>query len=557
MASKIENNKKLTETKRVRKKSDKRIEGVNIEKEKVQKVDDSLDFITNLDYSSFGLSSFNTATQSSYARDEQYNIIDIMGQDDRCKAILDVYTQYICGKNLEGDSVWAESSVPEIKNYVQYLIRDLNINKNIYTWTYSLLKYGDLYLKLFKNKPKPSRILNEQVRLDDEINNFWYSHRVEAIKDPGEMFELRKDGKTACFIKIPENSLTASKSTFMKNTVSYSLKNHDTVIYSSTDFVHIALKDGCERAEEEIEISLNNSDKDIYTINSGESLLLPSYKVWRQLQLLENSALLDEVVRSSVVRFIEIDGGDMPKEQVQNYVTRLKSTIEQKAAVNVNANFSNYTEPSPIQNIVYTVRHGTQGSITTSTLGGDSSNNDLTNLDWWNNRFYGSFGIPKQYFGWTDDSTGFNGGSSLSIISSVFGKSIPVKQTAIIEGITTLINIILLSEGKIDYVNQFKIKMVEPTTQESVDEKESLKTKIDVANQLFTMVEPYLPTDVDKLKVINSLIPSELTTQEFRETIQDVLSMNNAIEEAPAPADIPEDEDDEGPDDFGRELSRF
>ena len=162
----------MTETKRVRKKSDKRIEGVNIEKEKVQKVDDSLDFITNLDYSSFGLSSFNTATQSSYARDEQYNIIDIMGQDDRCKAILDVYTQYICGKNLEGDSVWAESSVPEIKNYVQYLIRDLNINKNIYTWTYSLLKYGDLYLKLFKNKPKPSRILNEQVRLDDEINNF-------------------------------------------------------------------------------------------------------------------------------------------------------------------------------------------------------------------------------------------------------------------------------------------------------------------------------------------------------------------------------------------------
>ena len=99
--------------------------------------------------------------------------------------------------------------------------------------------------------------------------------------------------------------------------------------------------------------------------------------------------------------------------------------------------------------------------------------------------------------------------------------------------------------------------MVEPTTQESIDEKESLKTKIDVANQLFAMVEPYLPTDIDKLKVINSLIPSELTTQEFQETIQDVLSMSNVIEEAPAPVDNSEDEGNEGPDDFGRELSRF
>ena len=46
----------------------------------------------------------------------------------------------------------------------------------------------------------------------------------------------------------------------------------------------------------------------------------------------------------------------------------------------------------------------------------------LTDLDWWNNKFYSSYGIPKQYFGWTDDAAGFNGGSSLTIISLLSGK---------------------------------------------------------------------------------------------------------------------------------------
>lgn len=167
----VSSNSTATKT-RTRKKNN-RIEPVNLNDKKLEKLDDSLNFITDINYSTFGLSSFNTATQSSYARDEQYKIIDIMGQDDRNKAILDVFTQYICGKNTEGDVLWAESSVPEVKNYVQHLIKDLNLNKNIYNWTYSLLKYGDLYLKLFKKQPK-SRVLNETVKLSDDINNFSY-----------------------------------------------------------------------------------------------------------------------------------------------------------------------------------------------------------------------------------------------------------------------------------------------------------------------------------------------------------------------------------------------
>nr|DAE27130.1 MAG TPA: portal vertex protein [virus sp. ctnRj46] len=37
---------------------------------------------------------------------------------------------------------------------------------------------------------------------------------------------------------------------------------------------------------------------------------------------------------------------------------------------------------------------------------------------------YGALRVPKQFMGFTDDATGFNGGTSLTIISSRYAKMI-------------------------------------------------------------------------------------------------------------------------------------
>ena len=89
----------------------------------------------------------------------------------------------------------------------------------------------------------------------------------------------------------------------------------------------------------------------------------------------------------------------MPKEQVQQTLRRVKELFEQKSAINTGNSFSEYTNPGAVENFIYHATHDGKGAITVESVGGDFDPKQLTDLDWWNNKFYSSFGIPKQYFG--------------------------------------------------------------------------------------------------------------------------------------------------------------
>ena len=52
--------------------------------------------------------------------------------------------------NEEGRIVWAESEDSNTGKYINYLLKSLQVDKNAYKWIYSLCKYGDIYLQLYK-----------------------------------------------------------------------------------------------------------------------------------------------------------------------------------------------------------------------------------------------------------------------------------------------------------------------------------------------------------------------------------------------------------------------
>jgi hypothetical protein len=89
----------------------------------------------------------------------------------------------------------------------------------------------------------------------------------------------------------------------------------------------------------------------------------------------------------------------MPKPQVKNTLRRVKELIEQKTAINTGVSMSEYPNPGPIENNIYLPTHGGQGAVTIGQIGGDVDVKSLADLDYWNNKFYSSYGVPKQYFG--------------------------------------------------------------------------------------------------------------------------------------------------------------
>jgi hypothetical protein len=521
-------------------------------------------------------------TSVSNSRDQMYQLIDSMAQDSSVSAILKTYAENVCEPADNGHVIWCESNDPKISKFVNYMLNVMNADKNMYGWAYTLTKYGDLYLRLFRESDykddlfkadnvnlvdssrsrltedyeKPEK-LDEAVKLHMHSTYDPYSFYVEPIDDPGTMFELTKFGKTYGYIEVPNeiNNLDTTSTltgTSMTGTYNFRMKSTDVHVFQADDFVHACLEDNFTRYPETVDLFLNDDEtrSQSYRVRRGKSLLYDNYKVWREKALLESAALLNRLTRSSVVRKVGVEVGDMPKEQVQQTLRRVKDMMEQKSSINVGNSMSEYNNPGPMENNIYFATHGGQGNITIEAVGGDVDVKNLADLDFWNNKFYSAYGVPKQYYGWTDDAAGFNGGTSLAILSSEFAKSVKRVQNALIQALTDAINLFLLNKGLKSYLNNFTLKMKAPVTQEEIDYRNEFTNKINAISSLqglFTDVED----KARRLRILKALIASLNYGDEINAEIDAEIK---AVEEAAAKeAEEAELEDLEGTDEEAAE----
>lgn len=537
--------------------------------------------------SKLDIASLENFTSISNARDQVYQLIDTMAQDSSVAAILRTYAEDVCEPADNGHVIWCESNDPNISKFVNYMLNIMNADKNMYSWTYALLKYGDIYLRLYREsdyadtiftpdnvnraysarntlneafeelseeKAEQTEKLDESVRLNVRSVADPYSYYAELVDDPGTMFELTKFGKTYGYIEVPNNeseldATTAFTGTSMTGSYNFRMKSADVNVYQADDFVHACLEDNFTRFPETVDLFIDEEGKksQSYSVRRGKSLLYDSYKIWREKALLENAALLNRITRSSIVRKVGVEVGDMPKEQVQQVLRRVKDMMEQKSAINVGNSMSEYNNPGPIENNIYFATHGGQGNITVEAVGGDVEVKNLADLDWWNNKFYSSYGIPKQYFGWTDDGAGFNGGTSLTILSSVYAKGVKRVQNAMIQALTDAINLFLLNKGLKSYLNNFTLKMKAPITQEEIDYRADLSNKVNAISSiqgLFTDIED----KPRRLRILKAL----LTALNYGDALNAEIDAEiAALEEAAAEAANAEAEGAEGGEDTG------
>ena len=499
------------------------------------------------------INSINSFTQVSRSRNEIYNILDEMGDDSIIAAVLETYAEDATETNDQGAIVWAESADSEALKFVTYLLNALNVDKNIYKWTYNLCKYGDVYLRLCRESEydelpfdKSSRVtntksLNEDVKIKYYGKHDKYVHYLEQVPNPANAFELTRFGKTAAYIKT---SVQAQKNTndFLSANnflTKYTFHSNDVELYPPTEFVHACLEDSSSRTVEQVELFVGDNDKTFtYDVKRGQSLLYSTYKIWRQLMLLENSVLLNRVTQSSIVRVIGVEVGDMPKESVQPHLMNIKQLIEQKASLEVGKSMSEYSNPGPIINNVYIPTRNQQGVITTQQIGGDVKIGDLADLDYYQDKFFGNLRVPKQYFGVTDDNAGFSGGQSLSIISSRYAKMIKRIQNTMIQMLTDAINLILIDTGNESYINKFTLRMQAPTTQEEVDRRDNLSSKVSLVRDIMDTLSDVesIPT---KLKVLKSLLSNTISDSDVIELIQEEI---DRLEEEEGMMEQPDDE---------------
>lgn len=532
--------------------------------------------------------SFSTVAQT---RESNYELIDTMAMDSTIAAAIETYAEDITQPNEKGKIFWAESDDADVAKYVNYLIDKIDIDKQAFSWAYNLVKYGDVYVRLLRNsdfansrlfkkttlnkkdtlteKLDPEDVkdtLNEDVNLIINRKDDHYADTVEMVKNPNEMFELTKFGKSIAYIKAGVN---VQKDFTNNNEVSYYTKyrimKKDVDIYPPTDFVHACLEVSTSRADEELDLFFSDKDYDdninaeTFQVKRGTGILNDLFKVWRQLSLLENSVLLNRLTRSSIVRAIQMEVGDMPANQVTNVTSRVKNLLENKSALETNKRMAEYTNPGPIENTVVIPTRNGKGALTINQIGGEVDPKQLTDLDWFNNKLFGGLKVPKQYLGWTDDNTGFNGGTALTILDSRYGKSIKRMKAALCQMVTDLINLNLIDKGYKKYINRFTIKMQAPITQEEIDKKEALSSSLRNVSDIMNSLNE-IPTPSSKLKILKSLLSQVLNDQTITNIIEEEIKKLEEAEKDEAPEEkdnLTDDMTDNIEDEFIPDLSGF
>lgn len=557
--------------------------------------------ITGVQSSQINISQLEAFTNISQSRDQLYTMLDNMANDPMVAAALEIYTEDATETNDDGRIMWVEAPDDNVRKYVEFLLDTLNVDKNMYKWVYSLCKYGDIYLRLFresevkddllkdttdienskrlvesldKENQQDKQLLEENVNIKIFSKNDKFIHYVEMVPNPAEMFELTKFGKSYAYIHAPITSMAKtynSQSTGMSTYNYYRFNRKDVDLYGATEYVHGALEDNQSRVPEEVQIFLtdtaynntiggpgeygsfgNDSGSSLsYQVKRGQSILYPTYKAWRNKSLLENSVLLNRITKSSITRVIQVEVGDMPKEQVQPHLYNLKSLIEQKSAINENNAMEEYVNPGPIENIIYVPTRGGQGALSVNQIGEDVDVKSLADLEYFKDSFYGSLKIPKQYLGDTDDTTGFNGGTSLSIVSSRYAKAVKRIQQTIIQTITDAVNIFLLDKGLDTYVNSFTLHMMPPTTQEEIDRRESTASKISITRDVLDILSN-IEDPAAKLRITKDLLADIVDDPDIMSIIQEQIDKMEEQESANSSDNLDDSFDDEG---FGSDLS--
>ncbi len=472
--------------------------------------DDSLSK-TLMENDTTDISDINKFRQLSGDRNEQYNAFDEMEKDSVIAAALKMYADDATQYNLDGNVIWVESADPNVAAFGNRLIEVLKLNENAWSHIYNLVKYGDIYLETFyDDEPNDS---TDKNRLSGNYGTSVFTHQygsrieeyVEMVANPACIFDLKMKGKTQGFLKISDDelkNLTGTRYTM------HSSSNMQTIL-PADKYVHIMTGNVSCRYPETFEIDIvDPNSKSGYITNSyvvakGKSMLEDVFKSFREVSLMEDSVLLNRVTRTAITRILQVEVGDMPKNQVREKLRQIKMMIEQRNFMDKNSGtFASQAAPGPVDNIIYVPTRNGNGSITMQAIGGDVDPKSLIDIEYYQQKEAGGLGIPLSYLkAQSGDGGGLSSGTALTKLDNRYARSVKRLQIAYTQGIQTLLNIFAIRKGLTEYVNNFKVRMLSPSTIEDNDRDEQLNNRVGMLRDLVDILgnDQYSPETIKSI----------------------------------------------------------
>ena len=341
---------------------------------------------------------------------------------------VDIYADEITTSTALTPLVDIQCHNREIKDILNtFLYTVLNIESNLFGWARSMCKYGDYYLYL---------------DIDDDLGI------TNVIPLPVREVE-RLEGND------PTNP----------NYIQYFWQNAEGkngVTFENWQIAHFRV--------------LGNDKYVPY----GTSVLESARRIWRQLTLLEDAMMAYRIVRSPERRVFYIDVGNIPAEDVEQYIEQVKTQMKRNQIIDENTGHVDlrYNAMSIDEDYYIPVR-GASNNTRIETLAGGQFTGDIDDVNYLRDKLFSALKIPKAYLAQSDAS---EDKTTLSQKDIRFSRTIQRLQRVVIAELEKMCIIHLYTLGFRDSdLISFNLTLNNPSKIAELQELEHLRTKFDIA----------------------------------------------------------------------------
>ena len=487
--------------------------------------------ISNMSYSEYSrLTDFITLSQDLKAKQEA---LDIMAADTTPSAIGASYVADTLEPNSQGDLVTLVAKTSGEQVIIDNIYRRLNIPLD--KVVYSLFKNAIVIAEFaHESDVKPiekgfGKMIsavegtNEKASTEDvmvRINKSKVVPKIRIISDTTRVFPILQYENVVGYIEVTTDIL--NEFDFTSDYVSYK----DVVIHPASDYTYV--KFGFRTESNPLRLRVKQEDGTImeYDIDQGRSLLESAYPAWQTLSIMRDAVNLARLAYSASSIVVQTEVGNMTEAQIELARNKLKDLFENRLAYGKNGAKS-YLQPQIKPNYIYAFTSNGVGAITTSTIGGDYNPGVLTDLQYFEDEFFGGMGAVKQHYARTSDSAGLDGGGAVEQYEKRYRSYVAQFKRLTAQFIKNCINNILLSRNLFGTYDNFDVKLNKAYQEDDYQEINLQQTKLGFlqsAIEFLGVEDPKKLMDI-KLQALKTII----TDKNFLE------ALSQAVLEEPTP----------------------
>ena len=332
-----------------------------------------------------------------------------MDQDPIISSALDIYADESTTKNEYGDVIQIKSTNENVREMLHNLFYDImNVEFNLWPWIRNLVKYGDAFLAL--------EILPGKGIINVAPHSTYNVERLEGT-DPN---------------------------------------NPDYVKYK------IELDRFGKKEYEQYEMAHFRMLSDTNFLPYGKSMIEGARRIWKQLSLMEDAMLIHRIMRAPEKRVFKIDIGNIPPQEVDNYMQKIINKMKKTPFVDKNT--GDYNLKYNIQNLTedffLPVRGSDSGTNIDNLAGLDYA--AIEDIDYLKHKLFAALRVPKAYLSYDEN---VNGKATLAAEDVRFARTIERIQRTVVSELAKIAVVHLAANGIEDSeMTNFELSLTNAST---------------------------------------------------------------------------------------------